>query len=87
MKLRCKLSILKLTNKVILLRDDDGPVSVTNDAEAVIYYLKHQLSTKPRILYIDSMGQIDELCYTSDGKFSHFNILEENETLDLLRDD
>lgn len=57
---------------VILLADLDGPVSVTNDAEAVVeevikWITEFHNSKRPfKIHYLDSMGRRDELCH--DGK-------------------
>jgi len=54
----------------VLLRDLSGPVSITNDADAVVVFALHH-QPKARIFYIDTMGACDELCH--DGaRFTGF---------------
>jgi len=52
--------------KAILIEDCNGPLSVTNDAEAVVEDLIASGYKDYRIIYKDSMGQWDELLH--DGK-------------------
>lgn len=61
--------------KLELVYDEDGPVSVTNDAEAVVEFVlqKNHWNPDVRILYCDTDGQWDELQH--DGtKFVSFRI-------------
>ena len=59
-----------LGHRYIYIIDLDGPVSVTNDAEAVVEYLLVQFPNT-RIAYRDTMGNWDELDH--DGrKFTGF---------------
>ncbi len=60
----------------IVIIDQGGTLSVTNDAEAVIEYLTRQgvdVDSK-RVIYRDTEGQWDEML-TVDGKFRGFRIL------------
>lgn len=47
-------------NEAVLLTDLDGPVSITNDAEAVVAYCLDKAPGR-RVLYRDTDGQWDEL--------------------------
>ena len=62
--------------RTLLIVDHNlGNMSVTNDAEAVLAEIdKGLLSpiTDYRIMYLDSMGQWDEICLDPDGKFEGF---------------
>jgi hypothetical protein len=58
---------------VIVVVDNDGPVSVTNDAEEVVPYLLSVYGNHP-IVYRDTSGSWDRLVH--DGsKFVGFNII------------
>jgi predicted HAD superfamily phosphohydrolase len=52
--------------RAVLIEDLNGPLSVTNDAEAVVEDLLKVYEADYRIFYKDSMGQWDELLH--DGK-------------------
>lgn len=58
---------------VIFIRDlDQGGVTVTNDAEAVVEEV-HKLHPGKRIVYRDTDGDWDELRHT-EGKFTGFTL-------------
>jgi hypothetical protein len=65
--IRAAFTLVHLPGEVTLLRDLDGDVSVTNDAEAVVAYVIHHYGPR-RILYRDTDGRWDELRH--DGE--HF---------------
>ena len=69
MKFRSNYCVLDLNspNGSITIKDLNGPVSVTNDAERVVEDIL-RVHGNLRIFYYDSMGNRDELCH--DGK--HF---------------
>lgn len=76
-KRSARYNIVSVTDDVILIEDLDGPVSVTNDAEAVVENLiawkgKFTEQGKPfRIHYIDTMSNRDELVH-KNGVFTGF---------------
>ena len=51
----------------VLIEDLNGPMSVTNDAEAVVADLHNKGYWYSRIIYKDSMGQWDELLHNELG--------------------
>lgn len=57
----------------LVIRDDNGPRSITNDAEHVVEQLVKdgKLPAKRRLFYYDSTGQLDEI-RVEDGKFVGF---------------
>lgn len=60
----------------LVIIDQDGPVSVTNDVEAVIADLVEEgvnVDSK-RVLYRDSEGLWDQIL-TTEGRFHDFRIL------------
>lgn len=59
-----------VTGPIVWIRDCDGPVSVTNDAEGVCQRVNRAYPGY-RIVYQDSMGMWDELVHTN-GKFEGF---------------
>lgn len=61
---------------VIVIIDLDGPVSVTNDAEAVVAAVmaKEKAAPPPRIVYRDTEGRWDGL-RVQGGRFAGFVIL------------
>lgn len=63
-----------LIQGVILIVDLNGPVSVTNDAGAVIPHARDLLGAPPtaRVVYRDSINQWDELLCYPDGSFKDF---------------
>jgi len=56
--------------KRVWVTDNDGRVSVTNDAEAVVKYINHSYPNY-RIIYRDTMGNWDELLHVN-GDFTGF---------------
>lgn len=58
--------------RIVFIRDDNGPRSITNDAEAVTRILNEEFSNY-RILYKDTMGIWDELLHVR-GVFSDFRM-------------
>jgi len=69
--LRAIFDILKVTDDSVFIKDEDGPVSITNDAEAVCKDLYKHFGDK-RIFYIDSDGCKDELVHMA-GVFQRFS--------------
>lgn len=57
-------------DRVVILDNNLGGRSVTNDAENVVEYL-HSVYGNRRIFYIDSEGILDELRHTN-GEFVGF---------------
>ena len=53
---------INIPDGYVLVRDIDGPVSVTNDAKRVVQRL-HEVLPGFRYLYIDSDGNRDELLH------------------------
>lgn len=58
-----------LLGERVVITDLDGPVSVTNDAEAVVAQLLEKGTIKPggRLFYYDTSGDLDELAYDAGG--------------------
>lgn len=56
--------------RMVWIVDDDGPKSVTNDAESVVHAL-YQRHGACRIIYRDTLGHWDELLHL-DGIFQGF---------------
>lgn len=74
-KARAKYELVEFEGQpgVIFIRDlDQGGVSVTNDAEAVVEEV-HKLYPGKRIVYRDSYGDWGELIHTA-GKFTEFGL-------------
>lgn len=73
--MRCKFEILRADLETVLIEDLNGPVSVTNDAEAVIKHLHKEgrLRKDTMVLYIDSQGNCDTLEHDGKGKFTGFD--------------
>lgn len=88
-------SIVEINEKLrfVLIRDQHGPKTVTNDVECVVKHLMSVLRKKIylylddvpnyRIFYIDSSNYIDEI-KTSHGEFSKFEI-HSFKTVDVLK--
>lgn len=69
--------------RVILVEDQDGQKSVTNDAEAVVEQILSTYGASIRILYCDTMGKWDE--FTHDGaKFTGFRSWDADDWEDVL---
>ena len=79
-------SIVKINNELnfVLIRDQNGPMSITNDAENVVDHLIGRLRKKlnltldqyppHKIFYFDSTGSIDMLKTNDIGKFVGFEV-------------
>jgi hypothetical protein len=67
---RADFTITCFTDSAVYIEDNDGELSVTNDAEAVVKYLDGKFYNR-RIFYRDTMGSWDELVH-SNGKFLKF---------------
>ncbi len=66
-------SVKSITDKTIHIVDESnetGAVSITNDAENVVAEVHRRYGNK-RILYTDTMGNVDELVHI-DGMFHSF---------------
>ena len=59
-----------VTEEKVFIIDENGPVSVTNDAEAVVQFEASRYPGR-RIIYKDSMEQWDELAH-ENGEFTGF---------------
>lgn len=69
--MRAHVIVLKVTDGFIYLADEnDGAMSITNDAEAVVMWA-NRLYPNRRIIYRDTEGHWDELVH-EDGVFKHF---------------
>jgi hypothetical protein len=71
---RALIEVVSRTENLILIRDLDGPVSVTNDAEAVVQML-HEMSVlgNRTLRYIDTEGVESELVHDANGRFVGFS--------------
>lgn len=76
MRLRSNFEIVaNIPGKVVAIIDsNDGHTSVTNDAEAVIWWLTDRqfLQAGKRCIYRDTDGRWDELTHDGVGKFRGF---------------
>lgn len=72
-KCRSSWSITKTDHdrRIVWITDENGPVSVTNDAEAICLVLGGRNDKPYRILYKDSTGRWDELIHER-GVFKDF---------------
>jgi hypothetical protein len=70
MRVRALFTITGVGDDRVYIEDNDGPMSVTNDAEAVVAFV-NALHPEKRIVYRDTMGQWDELLHTN-GRFDGF---------------
>lgn len=72
-KVRASYLVTGVDQNWITLRDQDGRVSVTNDAEAVVEEVLAQIGNR-RIRYYDTQGDLGELIH--DGRqFTGFGFL------------
>lgn len=73
--------------KLVLVSDENGPTSVTNDAEDVVAFVLEQNRWNPdiRILYRDSEGYWDELQHDGSG-FIGFRIWQAVRWQDIVTD-
>lgn len=56
----------------LVIRDLGIGLTVTNDAEAVVWNLRDRLNRNTRLFYYDSWGSLDELVHDGEGKFLRF---------------
>lgn len=58
-QMRSKFSIYDIDRdrEIIFIEDDDGPVSVTNDAENVLRSVRNATGDSYRVVYKDSTGE------------------------------
>lgn len=78
--MKIKNHYLRLLNEDFIYLEDSGKgISLTNDAEDVIFQLNFAVDGigKRRVFYKDSFGDIDEIVLR-DGQFSHFLKGDEN---------
>ena len=68
--IRCKYRVVKFNDTMVWIEDQNGALSVTNDAEAVCAAL-YSIYGHARIVYRDSMRNWDELRHDS-GRFLGF---------------
>ncbi len=77
-KFRCRFLIHRDDANVLAIGDlDDGGMSVTNDAEAVVAYLTElqRLTAGKHLIYRDTEGRWDELSHDGAGKFLGFKMI------------
>lgn len=74
--LRCQFEIVFRDEHLVRIRDVNGPMSVTNDAESVVCYLMRTgvIHVGMRLEYYDSDGELDEIRFDANG-FVGFEIL------------
>ena len=73
MTIRSDFTVVSVQDTAIFIRDEDGYLSVTNDAEAVVDWILTAYSDDKtrRIIYRDTIGQWDELIHDGE-KFVGF---------------
>ena len=74
--MKAQIQITSVQPDRIYLVDRDGPMSVTNDAEAVVKFINDMYPGR-RIIYCDTMGNWDELLH-DNGRFTDFAPYREN---------
>jgi hypothetical protein len=57
---RSKFDTVKITDRVVYLVDLNGPVTITNDAENVYQFMKHQLPNH-KVVYQGTDGEWFEI--------------------------
>jgi hypothetical protein len=73
--LKCRFEMTKITDDYLLITDLNGPMSITNDAEAVVEWLyDNDLLDDLRLYYIDSDGIKSELLHDGRGNFHGFGL-------------
>ena len=70
MNVKADFTTVRTNDEIVFIVDNDGRMSVTNDAEAVVAYVNDWNPGK-RIVYRDTTGQWDELKHTN-GRFDGF---------------
>lgn len=67
---RAVWSLVASNAAVVVIRDDDGDKSITNDVRNVVAQLAPALRGR-RLFYIDTAGRVDEIV-VRDGAFAYF---------------
>ena len=68
--LKSDFRVVSILDNSVTIYDNDGKVSVTNDAENVVSFLFEKFGDK-RFYYYDTDGQLTELLH-SKGEFSGY---------------
>lgn len=58
--MKAKFTVIRVTEDAVYLQDSNGKLSITNDAEAVLKYVKQTFDNK-RCIYRDSYGDWTEI--------------------------
>lgn len=61
--------ILANFNDIVVIKDLNWGVSVTNSAQEVIYELKEFLVDKKALYYFDTAGELDQILFDDNFKF------------------
>jgi hypothetical protein len=74
--MKSRFEIVETTDDYLVIRDLNGPMSVTNDVENVVKYLYNgDLLGDLELYYIDSEGKEDQILHDGSGNFVAFNIM------------
>lgn len=73
MKLQAIYKVALVSDTLVVIIDQDGPRSITNDAQGVIDRLTAELGDlgRRRVYYRDTMGRFDEI-RVEGGRFTGF---------------
>lgn len=72
-QIRALVEVVSSEPNLLLIRDLDGPRSITNDAEAVVRMLcESGVLGERRLRYIDTDGDESELLHNRLGQFKGF---------------
>ena len=75
--MRARIELTEVKSTHILITDLNGPVSITNDATAVVEWLyDNDLLSNQTLFYIDSEGKKTELIHNGAGNFVGFRLLQ-----------
>lgn len=58
--MKCRFKVSRIVDQRVYLQDLDGPVSITNDAEAVLEWCKRNYPNH-RLFYTDTYGDMTEI--------------------------
>ncbi len=74
---RSSFSVLSDHKDAVTIQDLNKGMSVTNDAENVVAYLRSKgiLTHGKRLFYYDTLGCLDEITWTADGRID-FKVYE-----------
>jgi len=75
--MEARIKVVYDSSNLILIEDlcnEYNTKSVTNDAEAVVSFLHETLNLhkSKKIYYIDTSGNVDQLCHDGQGNFTDF---------------